>query len=107
MKAHATPSQIVEDITRGVLEREFTFDEVVAESRTGQYGDQYFQVYVLYDSKQHTPSPETMVSLHRKMRPELLEHGIECLVGHSYADISEDGPWSDLLAARHQADHNP
>lgn len=107
MNAHATPSHTVADITRRVLEREFIFDDVVAESRTGQYGDQYFQVYVLYDSKQHTPSPETMVSLYRKMQPELLEHGIECLIGHSYADISEDGPWSDLLAARDQADHNP
>ena len=107
MNAHATLAQTIADITRRVLEREFTFDDVVAESRTGQYGDQYFQVYVLYDSKQHTPSPETMVSLYRKMRPQLLEHGIECLIGHSYADISEDGPWSDLLAARNEAEHNP
>ena len=107
MNAPATRSHTVVDITRRVLEREFTFDDVVAESRTGQYGDQYFQVYVLYDSKKHTPSPETMVSLYRKMRPELLEHGIECLIGHSYADISEDGPWSDLLASRDQADHSP
>ena len=39
MNAHATPAQTVADITRRVLEREFTFDDVVAESRTGQYGD--------------------------------------------------------------------
>ena len=60
------------------------------------YGEEGFHVRVVYDGQLETPNPRMMKSLYLRMRPDLVKHGIEGLVTHSFIDKAEDTLGSGL-----------
>ena len=89
-------AKTVADVAQNHLKGELPSATVYAAPMMGQYGDECYRLWVLYDGRVETPDPKLMKSLYRRMRPDLLEHGIENGIIHTFADKAEEGPWSKL-----------
>ena len=98
----ATPdalAEIVAEAARKYLRDDLPSATVQASPITDLYGDPGFHLRILYDGDVETPTAELMTSLHRRMWPDLVKHGIgDELISHSFIDKTEDGPWSDLAS---------
>ncbi len=84
-------SKIVADVARIHLQDDLPSATTYAAPMTDHYGDECFRLWVLYDGRVETPEPRMTISLYRRMRPDLLKHGIESSVFHSFIDKTEDG----------------
>ena len=102
-----TPSALaktVAEIAKTHLQDDLPSVTTYAAPMTGQYGDECFRLWVLYDARLETPEPKLMKSLSWRMRPDLLEHGIENAIVHSFIDKTEAATRSDLVPAALHSD---
>ena len=96
-------AEIVADVARKHLRDDLPTAVVQARPKTDLYGDPAFHLWILYDGNVETPTAGLMTSLHRRMWPDLVEHGIgDELISHSFIDKTEDGPGSDLASGPHR-----
>ena len=79
-------AKIVADVARRHLKDVLPSVTAYAAPMTGQYGDECFRLWVLYDGRVEKPDAKLMKSLYRRMRPDLLEHGIENSIIHTFDD---------------------
>ena len=95
-------AEIVADVARKHLRDDLPTAVVQAHPKTDLYGDSAFHLWILYDGNVEAPTARLMTSLHRRMWPDLVKHGIgDELISHSFIDKTEDGPWSDLASGTH------
>ena len=92
-------AQTVAKVARKHLEGNMRFETVKAAPMTDHYGDDYFNVWVVYDSGTETLDPKFTISLYLSMKPDLLENGIDCEVRHSFIDRTEKRLWPELFQA--------
>jgi len=81
-----TLAKTVANVAKTHLKGELHSVTVYAAPMTGQYGDDCYRLWVFYDGRVERPTPNLMKSLYWRMRPDLLEHGIENSIIHTFDD---------------------
>ena len=79
-------AKTVAEVARRHLKDELPSATAYVAPMTGQYGDECYRLWVMYDGRVERPTPNLMKSLYRRMRPDLLEHGIENSIIHTFDD---------------------
>ena len=88
----------VAEITRNLLEErfgdDFVFDPIIVAPRLDPYDNDYLEIQVVYDGDYDKLDIEWMLSLPRRMRPELLSLELDDHPFHSFVEKSdwEAGP---------------
>lgn len=79
-------AKTVAEVARRHLKDELRSVTVYAAPMTGQYGDECYRLWVMYDGRVEKPTPNLTKSLYLRMRPDLLERGIENSIIHTFDD---------------------
>ena len=87
-------AKTVADVAQNHLKVELPSATVYAAPMTGQYGDECYRLWVWYDGRVETPDPKLMKSLYWLMRPDLLDHGIENSIIHTFDDKTAVDSWA-------------
>ena len=98
-------AQTVAEVARNHLTGRIRFETVEASPMVDHYGDEYFRIWVVYDSKAEKLDPKFRTGLYQHMRPELLERGIACDIDCSFVDRTEHTLRPELAHAHAHADN--
>ena len=79
---------------------QIAFDEIRVVPRLDHWGDEYLQIYMVFDGDGDLLDPHWMNGFYWELRPELLALGVISIPTDSYIDKAEIAPWTDEERAR-------
>ncbi len=83
----------VADIARDMVNErfgdDFVFDPIFVKEKVDHDGDEYLQIYIIYDGDYKNLDPGWTVGMGLRMMPALLEIGVSEPPGHSFIEKTE------------------
>ena len=99
-----TPKAVTDEvanIVRQALENHFgdmiVFDPILVMPKIDHYGDEYLQIYIVFDGDQKLIDPGWTLGLIGRIRPNLIELGVETLPSKMFVEKSE---WEEVHGSR-------
>ena len=89
---------IVKDLLTERFQDQFVFDPIVVRPEIDHDGDEYLEIYVVFDGDQKNLDPGWTLGLSRRIRPDLEALGVLGVPGISYVEKSE---WEELFAGKY------
>ena len=74
------------------------FDPIVVESAIDHDGDEFLDIFIIYDGDYKKLDPGWTVGLTVRLREELLALGVNTVCGHSFVPKSE---WKQIFKGKH------
>ncbi len=80
------------------FEDEFVFDPIIVKPETDRDGEEYLHIIIVFDGDQKHLDPEWTAGLLGRIRPKLIEMGIDEFPSKSFVEKSE---WEALQRGRY------
>ena len=90
---------IVKDLLTERFQDEFVFDPIVVRPEIDHDGDEYLEIYVVFDGDQKNLDPGWTLGLSARVWQEVAEMGVPGVPGISYVEKSE---WEELFAGKYR-----
>ena len=94
--AHIDREKVADLIRDALYEHykdEFVFDPIVVAPRVNMDGNGYFRAYIVFDGDFYRLDPKFRISLLRMLEPQLMELGVDHVMGLAFVEKSE---WEEV-----------
>ena len=99
-KTQDAVANIVREILAQRFKDEFVFDPIIVEPKIDHDGDKYLSITIVFDGDQKRLDAEWTLSLIRRIRPKLMEQGIDDFLFLSKSFI-EKSEWEAVQEGRY------
>ena len=83
---------------------EFVFDPIVVQPAIDHDGDEYLDIFIIYEGDYKKLDPRWTVGLTVRLREELLALGVNTVCGHSFVPKDE---WKGVFKEKHPKAYEP
>ena len=90
--------KLVGDSLRERFKDEFVFDPIVVEPAIDHDGDDYLDIFIIYEGDRKRLDPGWTVGLTVRLSDELLSLGVNTVCGHSFVPKNE---WEQVFKGKH------
>ena len=96
--------KLVGDSLREHFKDEFVFDPIVVQPAIDHDGDEYLDIFIIYEGDYKKLDPGWSSGLPMLLRPDLLELGVTSVPYHSFVPKSD---WKEVFKEKHPRAYEP
>ena len=96
--------KLVGDSLRERFKDEFVFDPIVVQPAIDHYGDEYLDIFIIYEGDFKKLDPGWSSGLPMLLRPGLVDLGIASIPCHSFVPKNE---WKEVFKEKHPKAYEP